>query len=147
MGHQEYPFFICVIASSCGGIFWAEKLKLGLCVETRAWQVAFGQAANKKYGSLMHEVLEFAEDLMKRLHRPIKDLDDIRYAIAALKELRAEEIRVDMSIDPIEVCQLLFLYHSINTACCLKHAAIFLVDIVKYGDSYLKNMDAHMQTH
>ena len=52
----------------------------------------------------MHEVLEFAEDLMKRLHRPVKDLDDIRYAIAALKELRAEEIRIDMSIDPIEVC-------------------------------------------
>ena len=76
---------------------------MGLCVETKAWQVAYGQASNQTYGTLMKDVSEFVEDLMKRLNRPIKDLDDIRYAIAALKELRAGEIRIDMSIDPIEV--------------------------------------------
>ncbi|KAL8616403.1 Dynein heavy chain 5, axonemal [Nucella lapillus] len=78
------------------------KLKMGLCAETKAWKVAYGKAANSKYGNLMKEVKDFVEDIMKRLSRPIKDLDDIRYAIAALKELREQEIRIDMSIDPIE---------------------------------------------
>lgn len=79
------------------------KLKSGLCAETKAWRVAYGKASNKKYGAMMYEIIEFIEDIQKRLHRPIKDLDDIRYAIAALKQLRNEEIRVDMSIGPIEV--------------------------------------------
>ncbi|KAK7114140.1 hypothetical protein V1264_000252 [Littorina saxatilis] len=80
------------------------KLKSGLCAETKAWRVAYGKASNKKYGAMMYEIIEFIEDIQKRLHRPIKDLDDIRYAIAALKQLRNEEIRVDMSIGPIEEC-------------------------------------------
>ena len=39
---------------------------------------------------------------MKRLSRPIKDLDDIRFAMTALKEIREMEIEIDMSISPIE---------------------------------------------
>ena len=80
------------------------QLKKGLFAETKAWKVAYGKAANKKFGSLMSEVLEFVEDIQKRLQRPIKDLDDIRFIISALKELRAQEIRIDMAIGPIEVC-------------------------------------------
>ncbi|XP_076449104.1 dynein axonemal heavy chain 5-like [Babylonia areolata] len=78
------------------------KLKLGLCAETKAWKVAYGKEANSQYGQLMKTVFDFTEDIMKRLSRPIKDLDDIRYAIAALKELREKEIEIDMSISPIE---------------------------------------------
>lgn len=43
------------------------------------------------------------EDIQKKLSRPIKDLDDIRFAMAALKDIRENEIRIDMSIGPIEV--------------------------------------------
>nr|KAG5688729.1 hypothetical protein BaRGS_032064 [Batillaria attramentaria] len=46
----------------------------------------------------------YTEDLQKRLMRPIKDLDDIRYAMAAMKEIREHEIRIDHSIKPIEEC-------------------------------------------
>jgi dynein heavy chain len=79
------------------------RLKTGLCAETKAWRVAYGKACNKKYGSTMKEVLEFMDDVSKRLQRPIKDLDDIRFAMAALKNLREEEIRIDMNLIPIEV--------------------------------------------
>ena len=51
----------------------------------------------------MEEIFDFIADLSKRLTRPIKDLDDIRFAMAALKEMRENEIRIDMSISPIEV--------------------------------------------
>lgn len=54
----------------------------------------------------MEEIFTFLEDITKRLSRPIKDLDDIRHAMAALKEIRDKEIMIDMSIGPIEVQHL-----------------------------------------
>ena len=51
----------------------------------------------------MEEIFNFIEDLNKRLARPIKDLDDIRFSMAALKDIREAEIRIDMDIGPIEV--------------------------------------------
>lgn len=51
----------------------------------------------------MEEIFTFIEEITKRLSRPIKDLDDIRHAMAALKEIRDREIMIDMSIGPIEV--------------------------------------------
>ncbi|PVD20700.1 hypothetical protein C0Q70_18859 [Pomacea canaliculata] len=79
-----------------------EKLKIGLLAETKAWRVAYGRAAEQKFGTTMNEIYDILEDLRKRLSHPIKDLDDIRLAIAALKELRENELFMDMSIDPIE---------------------------------------------
>ena len=58
---------------------------------------------NKKYSTLLDSILEQIEDLSKRLSRPIKDLDDIRVAMGALKEIRENEIYIDMSLAPIEV--------------------------------------------
>ena len=62
----------------------------------------------------MDKILEQIEDLSKRLSRPIKDLDDIRIAMGALKELRENEIFIDMSLNPIEV--IYYVYSNfINT--------------------------------
>lgn len=54
----------------------------------------------------MESAFEFIAELSKRLNRPIKDLDDIRFAMAALKEIRENEIKIDMAITPIEVSLL-----------------------------------------
>ena len=51
----------------------------------------------------MEETFDFIEDMSKKLSRPIKDLDDIRLVMAALKDIRENEIRIDMGITPIEV--------------------------------------------
>ena len=56
-----------------------------------------------KYRTQMEEIFGFIDDLNKRLSRPIKDLDDIRLAMYALKEIRENEIKIDMNISPIEV--------------------------------------------
>ena len=82
----------------------ADKLKLSLLGETKQWRVQFGKACNQKYYTAMQSIFTFCEDVMKRLMRPIKDLDDIRMAMATLKEIRENEIRIDMTIGPIEVC-------------------------------------------
>lgn len=61
---------------------------------------------NEMYRQVMQDTLNQIEDLSKRLSRPIKDLDDIRVTMAAQKELRENEITIDLSLGPIEVFKL-----------------------------------------
>ncbi len=86
-----------------------ERLKLALCTEIKSWIHLYGKNANTKYRSQMEGIFEFIDDYNKRLSRPIKDLDDIRLAMNALKEIRENEIKIDMNIAPIEVKNLLFI--------------------------------------
>ena len=81
----------------------SERLKLGLLTETKQWRLIYGKFCNNKYCQDMETAFEFIDDYVKRLNRPIKDLDDIRLAMAALKEIRENEIKIDMSITPVEV--------------------------------------------
>ena len=74
--------------------------------EANAWKVQFGRNMNTKYLTLMDKIMEMIDDFTKRLARPIKDLDDVRQAMAALKEIRENEIFIDSSLDPIEVTEL-----------------------------------------
>ena len=80
-----------------------DGFKLALCTEAKAWVVAYGRAMNNKYHTLMEDIFKQLEDINQQLIRPIKDLDDIRTAMAALKEIRENEISIDMSLTPIEV--------------------------------------------
>lgn len=61
----------------------------------------------------MDEIFSFIENLSKRLSRPINDLDDVRGAMAALKELRDAEIKIDMTIEPIEETYALLNKHEL----------------------------------
>ena len=84
-------------------------MKYALNVETKAWRLHYGKACNTKYHTEMEEIFTFIDELNKKLSRPIKDLDDIRFAMAGLKDIRENEIRIDMSIPPIEVHFILAL--------------------------------------
>lgn len=54
--------------------------------------------------------MEQVDGISKKLQRPVKDLDDVRTAMAALKEIRENEITIDSSLGPIEVsCVAMFL--------------------------------------
>ena len=46
--------------------------------------------------------LNFLRDFNLPYSRPVKDLDDVRSHMAALTEIRENEIRIDMTITPIE---------------------------------------------
>ena len=81
----------------------SEQLKIALCAEAKAWCVCYGRTMNCKYQTVMEEVFKSIDDWSKRLSRPLNDLDDIRSVMAALKEIRENEIRIDMSLEPIEV--------------------------------------------
>ena len=78
-------------------------MKYALIVEAENWTVAVGRSMNTKYGEKMDSIVKFIEDYTRRLSHPIKDLDDIRFAMAALADVRNNEIRIDTEISPIEV--------------------------------------------
>ena len=80
-----------------------DDLKITIAAEAKSWRVTYGRHMNTKYLTLMEKIMEQIEDLHKRLSRPIKDLDDVRQAMASLKELREKEIEIDSSLNPVEV--------------------------------------------
>lgn len=65
--------------------------------------VDYGVFCNRKYRSEMDQIFAFVEEAGKKLNRQIKDLDDIRIAMAALKEIREQQIHIDFQVAPIEV--------------------------------------------
>ncbi|CAH1269411.1 DNAH5 [Branchiostoma lanceolatum] len=92
---------------------YTEQLKLSLTTETKAWMQHYGKYCNIKYRTEMDNIFAFIEELTKRLSRPIKDLDDIRIAMGALKEIREKQIEIDMSIGPIEESYALLSKHEL----------------------------------
>ncbi|KAK7469850.1 hypothetical protein BaRGS_00036128, partial [Batillaria attramentaria] len=136
MGFKEY-YDVGPIA------LYTEMLKLGLTTETKAWRLHYGKACNKKYSSMMEEIFTFMEDLQKRLSRPIKDLDDIRFAMAALKDIRENEIRIDMGIAPIEESYAMLNKHDLP----LVREEAERCDTLRYSWERLNAQAAEVQTH
>ncbi|KAL3309291.1 Dynein heavy chain 5, axonemal, partial [Cichlidogyrus casuarinus] len=94
---QEHTFY------DCGPLYLsAEKIKNILLQQLVDWQKHYAAACNLKYRTQMNAMFAFMEEEEKRLHREIRDLDDIRIAMESLKSLREQEIEMDMAIEPIE---------------------------------------------
>ncbi|XP_008293860.1 dynein heavy chain 5, axonemal [Stegastes partitus] len=79
-----------------------DQLKLALAHECRLHKRAFGAALNRRASADMNAVFSLVEGLTKRLQRPITDLEDVGDAMAALREVREEEARIDATIGPVE---------------------------------------------
>ncbi|XP_069898297.1 dynein axonemal heavy chain 5 [Dipodomys merriami] len=92
------PERICVGAIA----LYTADLKFALTAEIRSWMMVVGRHCNQKYRSEMETIFALVEEFSKKLNRPIKDLDDIRIAMAALKEIREQQIHVDFQVGPIE---------------------------------------------
>uniref|UniRef100_G3NTE1 Dynein, axonemal, heavy chain 5 n=1 Tax=Gasterosteus aculeatus aculeatus TaxID=481459 RepID=G3NTE1_GASAC len=77
-------------------------LKMSLTTETKNWMVDYGLYCNRKYRSDMEQIFAFVDEAGKKLNRQIKDLDDIRIAMASLKEIREQQISTDFLLGPVE---------------------------------------------
>lgn len=93
--------------------FLTEPLRLALIAETKNWMLAYARHLNEKCGREMEELLQFFDGMQKRLSRPVKDLDDIRAHMATLTEIRENEIRIDMTIMPIEEAYIMLSKYNI----------------------------------
>ncbi|XP_076808265.1 dynein axonemal heavy chain 5-like [Clavelina lepadiformis] len=83
-------------------LFETDSLKLALVQECKAWKRSFGSALNDKAGREQENIFNMIDSLSKRMNRPINDLDDVRGAMASLRELRESQIKIDMTIGPVE---------------------------------------------
>ncbi|KAM7390019.1 hypothetical protein PAMA_008269 [Pampus argenteus] len=83
-------------------LFDTDELKLALTQECHLWKRAFGAALNRRASADMDDIFSFVDGLTKRLQRPITDLEDVRGAMAALREVREAEVRIDSTIGPVE---------------------------------------------
>uniref|UniRef100_A0A3B4ZWX5 Dynein axonemal heavy chain 5 n=1 Tax=Stegastes partitus TaxID=144197 RepID=A0A3B4ZWX5_9TELE len=92
------PEYIIVSALA----LFTASLKMSLTAETKNWMVDYGLYCNRKYRSEMEQIFAFVDEAGKKLNRQIKDLDDIRIGMAALKEIRERQISVDFLVGPIE---------------------------------------------
>ncbi|XP_064640332.1 dynein axonemal heavy chain 5-like isoform X2 [Lineus longissimus] len=122
---------------------YTENLKFGLLTETKAWRLHYGKACNTKYRSEMDNTVEFVDELGKKLSRPIKDLDDIRIAMAALKEIRNNEIRIDMGIMPIEESYAMLNKHDLP----VPREEAERVDTIRYSWEKLQVQAGEVQTY
>ncbi|XP_030612273.1 dynein heavy chain 5, axonemal [Archocentrus centrarchus] len=95
-------------------LFDTEQLKLSLTHECRSWKRAFGAAMNRRASADMNDILSFVDAVTKRLQRPISDLDDVRAAMAALREVREAEVRIDATIGPVEESFALLNKHELQ---------------------------------
>lgn len=64
-----------------------DEFKLSLRIECSQWKRAFGAALNRRASGQMEDVFVFVDAANKRLQRPITDLDDVRAAMATLREV------------------------------------------------------------
>ncbi|KAL6108919.1 dnah5 [Pungitius sinensis] len=90
-----------VIAVGALALFTAD-LKMSLTTETKNWMVNYGLYCSRKYRSDMEQIFAFVDEAGKKLNRQIKDLDDIRIAMASLKEIREQQISTDFLLGPVE---------------------------------------------
>ena len=68
-------------------IFDTDELKLALTQECRLWKQAFGAALTRQASADMDAIFTFVDGMTKSLQRPITDLEDVRGAMSALREV------------------------------------------------------------
>uniref|UniRef100_A0A7N8XMR9 Dynein, axonemal, heavy chain 5 n=1 Tax=Mastacembelus armatus TaxID=205130 RepID=A0A7N8XMR9_9TELE len=100
--NKDIVKLVSVLSSSISSTKKVSDLKLSLTAETKNWMVDYGLYCNRKYRSEMEQIFAFIDEAGKKLNRQIKDLDDIRIAMAALKEIREQQISIDFQVGPIE---------------------------------------------
>ena len=69
----------------------------------KAWRTLICRHMNIRYKAVLSEMDSFMDDVSAQLQRPIKDLEDVRLAMAALESVRYRQIDIDSSLGPIEV--------------------------------------------
>ncbi|XP_062377845.1 dynein axonemal heavy chain 5 [Sardina pilchardus] len=97
-------------------VYETEQLKLALVQECRAWKRAFGAALSRQASVHMAEIYGFLETATRQLQRPLVDLEDVRSAMAALREVREGDIRIDSLIAPVEESFALLNRHQLHFA-------------------------------
>ncbi|XP_071450018.1 dynein axonemal heavy chain 8 [Hetaerina americana] len=110
-------------------MIFTSKFKNALYVEVIAWKYLLGKHLSNYYRGVLNELYAFISEHTATLQKPIKDLEDVRGAMACLDEIRENFIRIDMAIGPLEEIYAIFNMHSIE----IPKEDIEKVDSIRYS--------------
>jgi hypothetical protein len=79
------------------------KLKSSLFDEVRQLELTFAKYIRIHYRTKYIAMNDFFRKTEPRLHRQLRDLDDVRFVINTLDTLKENFVLIDHTIDPLEV--------------------------------------------
>ncbi|XP_023210258.1 dynein heavy chain 5, axonemal-like [Centruroides sculpturatus] len=85
-----------------------DDIKQSLLAEARSRKMQYGNQCRAKFHEKLYYIGDFMADNLKKLSRPIVDLDDIRSTMSCLENIREQQIDIDNMIDPIEEVYTIF---------------------------------------
>ena len=145
-GYEEMEIAIRAVDSSIpvGAIMLdTEEFKMALINETNAWKSDFAKLLNKLSHTNMNEILSFTDDLTKRLTRGVNDLEDVRLAMNALKDLREEELRLDAMMAPLEAGYAMLIKNNVK----ISSAEQDQLDSMRFEWDKMRQASNELSTH
>ena len=121
----------------------SEPLKDSLMKECATWKAIYAKSLNEKVRTEMNDLIEFINEMSKRLGRNIADLDDVRNAMGALAKMREAEIKVDMTIGPVEEAYAMLSRHE----CPVMREEVENVDTLQYRWTKVLSSSHKVQGH
>ncbi|KAG8306517.1 hypothetical protein J6590_045685 [Homalodisca vitripennis] len=94
--------------------FFIAKFKLALKVEWKEWKLTLGNILLNAYRKKLADLWEFIEVKGDVLLKPVKDLDDVRLAMACLESVRDNFIHLDRELIAIEEAYAIFAKFNIK---------------------------------
>jgi dynein heavy chain, axonemal len=104
----------CLDVSLFVSIACLEHIKFAFHQEIRSWIIDYIQVCNNKYRQESVEILQRIQQMDKNLTREIHDLEDIRLIMLTVKDLRENEIQLDMNITSIEQSYVIIQSHDVH---------------------------------
>ena len=117
--------------------------KLALQVETASWKSAYAKLLNQKTQKDMEELFTFADETIKKMSRPIEDLEDVRLAMNSLKDIRENEIRLDAMMAPIEAGYAMLVKNNVK----ISSAEQDQLDSMRFQWEKMRKQGAELGTH
>ncbi|NXS80190.1 DYH8 protein, partial [Erpornis zantholeuca] len=77
-------------------------LKTALTNEANSWKMVLCRYLNEEYKKKLLDIVSFINDHIKKLSRPLCDLEDVRLAMEALSTIQEKRIDIDIAMGPIE---------------------------------------------
>ncbi|CAG0918290.1 unnamed protein product [Notodromas monacha] len=91
-----------------------EKLKLLMEDGAKAWITSYCRGCKIAYKRKLDKLLIRISDMSRKLSQPIRDLDELSIGMQALRQIRENEVDMEMAIDPIEESFALVQKHQIR---------------------------------
>ncbi|KAL5262750.1 hypothetical protein ACHWQZ_G008223 [Mnemiopsis leidyi] len=121
----------------------SEPLRVALKAECDNWKNVYATCLNQRVKNDMNDLIEFINEMSKKLGRNISDLDDVRNAMSALSKMREAEIKVDMTIGPVEEAYAMLSRHD----CHVMREEVENVDTLQYRWTKVLSQSHKVQNH